>query len=224
MILEAFDDIYQRACRQKGGEVRLQQLLCPVQSSQALLAVPDHRWLAEFTRKIFQSGFVWRIVDQKWQHFERLFWGFDIEKLLMMPDELWEKKAQDPSIIRNWPKVATIKHNAQMIYQANLDGGFSRLIAEWDPQNITALWRYLKKNGQRLGGNTGAYALRAVGKDTFLLTHDVEAYLRNHQLIEGGIQAQRSFEAAQQIFSQWQQQSGLSLSHISQIVAFSMGD
>ncbi|SMB87724.1 DNA-3-methyladenine glycosylase I [Pasteurella testudinis DSM 23072] len=223
MILEKFDDIYQRAAEQKGGEARLQALLCEVKSTQQLLDVPDHRWLAELTRKIFQSGFVWRIVNQKWDSFEQVFWGFEIEKLLMMPDELWEKKAQDPSIIRNWSKVATIKQNAQMIYQANLEGGFSRLLAEWDSGNITALWQYLKRNGKRLGGNTGAYTLRAVGKDTFLLTHDVEAYLRNHKLIDGGIQTQRSFTIAQQVFAEWQQQSGRPLSHISQIVTFSMG-
>jgi len=36
----------------------------------------------------------------------------------------------------------------------------------------------LKKHGQRLGGNTGPYALRLLGKDTFILSSDVEGYLR----------------------------------------------
>lgn len=224
MILEKFDDIYHRAAEQKGGETELEALLCQVKTATELALIPDHRWLAEMTRKIFQSGFVWRVVNQKWEHFEQVFWGFEIEKLLMMPDELWEKKAQDPAIIRNWSKVATIKENAQMIYQANLNGGFSNLIAEWETENITALWQYLKKNGKRLGGNTGAYSLRALGKDTFLLSHDVEAYLRNHKLIDGGIQTQRSFNIAQRVFLEWQQQSGRPLSHISQIVAFSMNN
>ncbi|KGQ71544.1 3-methyladenine DNA glycosylase [Chelonobacter oris] len=224
MILEKFSDIYQRAAARKGGETQLEAALCRIKTTRELLAVPDHRWLSEMTRKIFQCGIVWKVVNKKWDNFEQVFWGFDIEKLLMMPDELWEKKAQDPGIIRYWPKVATIKYNAQMIYQANLDGGFSKLIAEWPGEDITALWQYLKKNGKRLGGNTGAYSLRAVGKDTFLLTHDVEAYLRNHHLIDGGIQTQRTFAAAQQIFQEWQRQSGRPLAHISQIVAFSMGE
>lgn len=224
MILEKFEDIYQRAAAQKGGAAQLEAQLCKVKSAVELAQVPDHRWLAEITRKIFQSGFVWQVVNNKWDSFEQVFWGFEIEKLLMMPDELWEKKAQDPLIIRNWSKVATIKHNAQMIHEANLNGGFAKLIAEWDSNNITALWQHLKKHGKRLGGNTGAYSLRAVGKDTFLLTHDVEAYLRTHKLIDGGIQTQRSFAIAQQVFAEWQQQSGRPLAHISQIVAFSMGD
>lgn len=223
MILEKFEDIYQRAAEHKGSETRLESALCQLKTQQQLLTVPDHRWLAEITRKVFQCGIVWQVVNKKWENFERLFWGFDIEKLLMMPDELWEQKAQDSGIIRSWSKVETIKHNAQMIYQANLEGGFSKLIAEWKSENITALWQYLKKNGKRLGGNTGAYSLRAIGKDTFLLTHDIEAYFRNHKLIDGGIQTQRSFTLAQHVFLDWQQQSGRPLAHISQIVAFSMG-
>ena len=64
---------------------------------------------------VFQSGFVWRIVNNKWPQFEEVFWGFDIERLLMMPDDMLERKASDPGIIRNFSKVKTILENAVMI-------------------------------------------------------------------------------------------------------------
>ncbi|MBE2896827.1 DNA-3-methyladenine glycosylase I [Pasteurellaceae bacterium HPA106] len=223
MIIEPFAQIYQRAVANKGSEQVLTDKLCSLKTPEQLRAIPSDRWLAEFTRKVFQCGMVWRVINNKWAGFEEVFWQFDVEKLLMMPDELWEEKARDPRIVRCLYKVMTIKANAQMIFEEDLKCGFSQLIANWDCSNITALWHYLKKHGSRLGGNTGPYALRAMGKDTFFLTHDIEAYLRAHNLIDGGLHSKRNLSKAQNAFLEWQQQSQRPLSHISQIVAWSVG-
>ena len=98
------------------------------------------------------------------------------------------------------------------------------MVAHWPTENIIGLWDLLKKRGARLGGNTGPYALRAMGKDTFLLSQDVEAYLRAYQVIDGGITSKSSLAKIQAQFNQWQQQSGFSLQQISRIVAMSVGD
>ncbi len=82
----------------------------------------------------------------------------------------------------------------------------------------------MKKHGSRLGGNTGPYSLRQLGVDTFILSGDVEAYLRSYKIIEGGKETKRSLEAATLAFTHWQQQSGRSLTEISQVIAFSTGD
>ena len=81
----------------------------------------------------------------------------------------------------------------------------------------------MKKRGARLGGNTGPYMLRALGVDTFLFSRDVEDYLRKNDIIDGGLTSQKSLNAANAAFAQWQQQSGRSLQEISAIVAFSWG-
>ena len=79
--------------------------------------------------------------------------------------------------------------------------------------------------GERLGGNTGPYALRAMGKDTFLFSRDVEAYLRAYQIVEGSsIHGLGNLKRIQAQFNQWQQQSGWSLQQISRLIAFSTGD
>jgi 3-methyladenine DNA glycosylase Tag len=112
-----------------------------------------------------------------------------------------------------------------MIYELELEyGPFSALIADWPGERIIELWALLKKRGARLGGNTGAYSLRAMGKDTFLLSQDVEAYLRAYQVIDGGLTSQSSLKKIQAQFNDWQQQSGRSLQQISQIVSMSVGD
>jgi 3-methyladenine DNA glycosylase Tag len=225
MSLEKFGDLYQRAIERKGGPKALSLLLGEADTSSLVAKLDDSRILAAMTKKVFQSGFVWRVVEQKWPDFEDVFFGFDIEKVLMMPEEMLEKKATDPRIIRNYNKVKTIKANAQMIFEEQQNGHtFSEFVANWPSDDIVGLWAYLKKHGARLGGNTGPYALRALGKDTFLLSRDVEAYFRANNLITGGIQTKGSLATIQACFNEWQTQSDLSLSQLSRLVAYATGD
>ena len=223
--LEKFQAIYQRACERKGGPKALDAILSQPLSDGEVAKIGDDRFLAEFSKKVFQSGFVWRVVRNKWPDFERVFWGFDIDKLLMMPDEMLEAKAQDPAIIRNFSKVKTIRENALMIDSVRREhGSFAQFVAQWPSNDIIGLWAYLKKAGARLGGNTGPYALRALGKDTFLLTRDIETYFRQRDVISGGLQSKSSLNAIQQSFNELQQQSDRSLQEISLIIANSIGD
>lgn len=222
--MEKFQDIYQRAAQRKGGAAMLEQLLQAPLTAEQLKRLPDDAWLEEFTRKIFQSGFYWSVINNKWAGFREVFWDFSVDKLLMMPPDMLEQKASDERIVRNFKKVQTIPHNAYMIHDVAAEhGSFSQFIANWPTDDIIGLWAYLKKHGARLGGNTGPYTLRALGKDTFLLSRDVESYLRAHKIIDGGLQTKKSLTAAQAFFNELQQQSGLSLQELSLILAYSVG-
>lgn len=225
MAQEKFDDIYQRAVDRKGGVTQLESLLSSPLSHEQLQRIPNDRWLSAFSMKVFQSGISWQVVRNKWPSFEEIFFGFKIEPLLMLSDEQWDNKAADKRIIRHHSKVQSIRANAQMMHECSLNhGSFANMVAQWPKDDITGLWLYLKKHGQRLGGNTGPYSLRQMGVDTFILSGDVESYLRNTGLIEGGRDTLRSLTAATQAFLQWQQQSGRSFTHISQVIAYSTGD
>ncbi len=225
MPREKFRDIYQRAADRKGGHGILESLVSKPRSKNAITDIPEDRFLAEFTQKVFQSGISWEVVRKKWSHFEEVFFQFRIQPLLMLSDDVWEEKAQDPRIIRHLTKVMSIPANAQMIYESQLEhGSFANMVANWDSERITELWEYLKKNGKRLGGNTGPYALRKLGVDTFILSSDVESHLRNTGVISGGKNTKTSLKSANQAFSEWQQESGRSLTEISQIIAYSCGD
>ena len=70
----------------------------------------------------------------------------------------------------------------------------------------------------------GIIVLSLFRKDTFLLSRDVESYLRAHKIIDGGLQTKKSLTAAQAFFNEMQKQSGLSLQELSLIVAYSVGD
>ncbi|EAS63001.1 DNA-3-methyladenine glycosylase I [Photobacterium angustum] len=225
MTREKFDQIYIRAAERKGGDIALEQRLSLPLSCNELKAITDDRWLACLTQKIFQCGIRWQVVRNKWAGFEEVFFGFNIEKMGLMPEEMWERKAQNPEIIRDLKKVMTIPENANMIHRAAVEhGSFANMVAEWPEQDIVGLWLYLKKHGKRLGGKTGAYSLRAMGKDSFLFTKDVESYLRHTGIVDGGRDTLKSWRNAQHAFNDWQQESGRSLTEISQIIAYSVGD
>ena len=220
-----YQTLYDRASSRKGGEDSLEELLSKPKSKAALSKLGSDRYLAEFTRKIFQSGFVWRVVDKKWPAFEEVFWGFDIERLLMMPDDMLERKAQDPAIIRNFSKVKTVRENALMIDETERREQrlFGEFMAAWPSDDVVGLWLYLRKHGSRLGGNTGPFALRTLGVDTFLFTQDVEGFLRSHGIVDGGRNSQRALQAAQAYFNDLREQSGRPLAELSRIISFCHG-
>ena len=195
----SYDNLYEVACLRKGGSDVVESLLPTIATKDHLSGLGSDRYLAEFTRKVFQSGFVWRIVNNKWPKFEEAFWEFDVERLLMMPDDMLERKARDPAIIRNFSKVKTVRENAMMIddTERREQKPYGEFIAGWPSDDVVGLWLYLRKHGSRLGGNTGPFALRTLGVDTFLFTQDVEGFLRSHGIVDGGRTSQRALKAAQ---------------------------
>lgn len=222
---EKFAAVLARAAERKGGAPALAALVDRPLSSNELSQLSSDRVLAQMTKSVFKSGFVWRVVEHKWANFEEHFFNFNIEKILMMPDEMLERKATDPKIIRNLKKVFTIRDNAQMIDNIEREHGpVGAFIANWPVDDIIGLCRLLKQQGNRLGGNTGLNVLRGLGKDTFRLSSDVEDYMRSREIISGGLQSKTSLNAIQQQFNLWQLETGLSLTELSMILAYSCGD
>ncbi len=222
-MIERFSYIYERAVERKGGEDELSSLLPKTLSQKQLQKLPDRDYLAEMTKKIFQSGFIWRVVESKWAGFEEIFWKFAPEKLVFASDEQIDNMAQNKKIIRNYIKVKAVRDNAYFVKEeSDKHDGFGQFIAEWPETEITQLWLYLKKHGSRLGGNTGPYFLRTVGKDTFLLTRDVDYYLIEHGIVDRHPNSQRDLKIVQSTFNEWQQQSGRTMSEISRIIACSV--
>lgn len=222
---ETFDSLYQRACERKGGEQGLAERLPEVITQSQIAQYSDAELLSELSKKVFQSGFVWRIVENKWPAYEEAFFGFEPHKILMLSPEQIQQRASDPSLIRHLKKTMAIYDNALMIHEIKLaHGSFSKYIADWPCDNIIGLWSELKRLGCRLGGNTGPYFLRTIGKDTFLLSEDVKGYFQAHKLIDYGFTSKRGLEQVQAVFNEWQAQSGRSLAEISRILACGVGD
>lgn len=221
----SFDRIRARAADRKGGEAALAALLPPVPSLAALRAMPDDRILAEMTKRIFCAGFVWSVIEAKWDGFETAFAGFDPARLCFEPDEFFERAASDPRIVRNGAKVMTVRANARFVTDiAAAHGSFGAFLAEWPGSDLIGLWDLLAARGARLGSMTGQYFLRFVGKDCFILNADVLAALRDDGLDVTGGTGKAERRRIQDRFNRWADETGLCLTHLSRICAMSIGE
>jgi 3-methyladenine DNA glycosylase Tag len=222
--MEKFAAIYQRACERKGGEAALERLLPKVRSARALANTGDDRYLSEMTRCVFQAGFVWRVVDHKWDDFEDVFFGFPPAKIVLLSPDQIDRFSQNPRIIRNRQKVLCVQHNARFILEvAKEHGSFGRFVSRWPQEDLIGLFGYMKKHGARLGGMTGQRVLRNMGKDTFVITGDVTRCLQRAGAdITANPTSKRELALIQATFNHWHEESALPYSHMSRICACSL--
>lgn len=224
--MPAFATIQSRAAKRKGGAAALAKLLPKVPGAKELAAAPDDRVLAEMSKRIFSAGFVWSVIEKKWPGFEAAFLGFDPAKLLFQPDEFWEKLTGDERIVRHPQKIMSVKDNARFVADIAAEhGSFGKFLAKWPDDDEVGLLDLLAKRGTRLGGKTGQYFLRFIGKDGFVLSNDVVACLRDAGLdIAANPTSKKDMRKIQDQFNAWVKESGLPRVHISRICAMSIGE
>lgn len=163
-------------------------------------------------------------MENKWDNFERAFHGFNPASCATMSDEKLENLADDASIIRHFKKIKSVRDNAQFVLDIEDEyGRFAKFISQWPEDNIIELFKVLKKRGSRLGGHTGQYFLRFMGKDTFILSKDVVSVLISQGVVTKEPTSLKELQATQDAFNHWHQQSGRSLCQISRILAMSVG-
>ncbi len=223
--MQKFSEIYQHALERKGGEEQLNALLpTSIKTASELSAMPDDRYLAEMTRAIFKAGFVWKIIDHKWDGFEKAFWKFNIARCNMASPEDLESLYQDTRIIRNGMKIDTVQRNAAMILELSEQyGSFAKMIAEWPDDDFIGLLELLHKNGSRLGKVTSQYFLRFIGKDGFVLARDGVAAMIRADVISTYPNSKRDLKLVQQAYNIWRDESGLGNTQISRILSLSIG-
>ncbi|RWE81849.1 MAG: DNA-3-methyladenine glycosylase I [Mesorhizobium sp.] len=221
-----FQKIHARAAKRKGGEAVLAPLLGPAPDNKAVAKVPDDRILSTMAERIFAAGFVWRVIEQKWPGFEEAFLGFEPKRLLFQPDDFWHELASDSRIVRNPQKIRSVRDNAAFVDRVSKEhGSFGKFIAAWPTDDQIGLTAYLAKHGSRLGGNTGQYFLRRLEWDTFVVSADMAAALRDAGLdIAENPSSKRDLEKIQAQINQWSAETGLPRRHISRILAMSIGE
>jgi 3-methyladenine DNA glycosylase Tag len=220
----SFEALYHLAAANQGGADALEHRLPQPKTFAQLKQLTDDRYLSMMARCIFRAGFVWRVIDNKWSGFENAFAQFNPLAVGHFSDEKLEQLAQDRSIVRNFTKIVAVRNNAVYVLDRQRShGSFATFIADWPEDNITGLWLEMKKQGYRLGGNSGPMMLRSMGKDTFLLTKDVCDALINQGFIKKiSPSSQRDLKVVEQVFNQLREQSGRPLCQISRILAYTV--
>jgi 3-methyladenine DNA glycosylase Tag len=221
--MDSFDSIFQRAGERKGGAAALEEILPQPANDRTLRRRPDDRYLAEMTKCVFRSGFVWQIIENKWPGFEAAFGGFDVTSAAMLSDEDLESLCADERIVRHAAKIRSVRGNAGFIRAIREEhGSFGAFLATWPREDFVGMWDVLKRRGERLGGQTGRFFLRFVGWDTPVLSEDVVRALIGQGVVDKAPTSRKALLAVQDAFNAWHAESGRPFSQISRILSASV--
>ena len=216
-----FMPILERALQRKGGEKGLELWVSEPLPIADFLAQADHRFLSMMTKVVFQAGFVWRVINNKWPEFETVFFGFDPEKMVLLSPEQLEGFGKDARIVRNMQKIISVPQNANYINDQSLEfGSYAAFLQQWPEDDLVGLYRHLKQAACRLGGMSGPRMLRQMGLDTFMLSTDVVTCLQGAGLEIANQPTNKSDLAkVQDCFNDWREKTGYSFTRLSRICA-----
>lgn len=217
-----FDEIFDIAAKRHGGAETLAGKLAPPIPAAQLADMADDRWLSIMTKCIFQAGFNWKVIENKWEGFETAFDQFDVGRCAFMDDDRFDALLRDERIVRNGMKIATVRDNAAFLLTLRDQGGAGQVLGGWPATDFIGLLELLKKEGSRLGGTSGQYAMRFAGRDSFILSQDVTTRLIAEGVIDKPGTSKTAMKKIQSAFNIWMDQSGRSLTEISRVLAMSI--
>ena len=222
--MKKFSALYKQAASRKGGEEIIEGMIPNSRSPAALVRITDDRWLSGMAKAVFRAGFNWSVIDRKWPDIEMAFNDFDPHRRAFLSDDDLDVLLKDARIIRHWRKLKAIRANAQYIVDLAAEHGTAaKYFANYPSADYVGLLSDLKKRAAYLGGTTGQYFLRELGKDSFILSRDVIAALSREKVFDGSPTSKSSLADIQGAFNEWVDDGGESLTRVSRVLAFTVG-
>ncbi len=119
----------------------------------------DAGYLEIMAQAIFQAGFSWDVVRNKWPDFRLAFDGFDIDKVAAYDDLDFERLVEDETIVRNGRKIQAVIGNARIMQDIIAEyGSFHAYLRTMDGLPYAERSKRLAKRFKWLG-RTGVYFL-----------------------------------------------------------------
>ena len=112
----------------------------------------DDGYLEELTRAVFQAGFSWTVIRDKWPNFVQAFGGFSVGSVADYSDADVERLLVDAGIVRNGRKIVATIENARTIQQlAQEHGSFHSYLRSLDDQPYDQKRKELTRQFRNLG-------------------------------------------------------------------------
>ena len=131
-------------------------------------SVPDNDagYFEKITQAVFQAGFSWKVIRQKWPEFARAFAGFDIDTVAAFNEEDVERLVEDRGIVRNGRKIEATIANAR-ICQNLIDeyGSIQQYLRSMDGQDYYERSKTFSKNFKFMGPMGAYFFFYSVGED-----------------------------------------------------------
>ena len=138
----------------------------PLEIPERKRPADDSGYLEELTRAIFQAGFSWRVIRDKWPNFRRAFDNFEIEAVAGYGEPDIERLVADAGIVRNRSKIESTIANARTMWELCQEHGtFHQYLRSLDSMDYAGRRKELSSRFKNLGP-TGVF--------TFLWSVDEE--------------------------------------------------
>lgn len=131
-------------------------------------AVPanDAGYFEKITQAVFQAGFSWEVIRQKWPNFQRLFAGFDVNAVANFTPEDVERLLEDPGIVRNGRKIEATVRNARVAQGLIAEhGSFHAYLRSMDGLDYAARAKRFSKQFKFMGPMGAYFFFWSVGED-----------------------------------------------------------
>jgi 3-methyladenine DNA glycosylase Tag len=117
----------------------------------------DNGYLEQMTKAIFQAGFSWQVVNDKWPNFQQAFDNFDVDRVAAYGPEDVDRLLSDSGIVRNGRKIeATISNAIQLQAIGREFGSFAGYLRSLDDLPYRERQKALSKRFKNLG-RTGVF-------------------------------------------------------------------
>jgi 3-methyladenine DNA glycosylase Tag len=109
------------------------------------------------TKSIFQAGFSWKVIRDKWPNFRRAFHDFDIARVASYDTRDIDRLLADQGIVRNGRKIEATIHNARMMQELiTQHGSFFAYLRTLDALDYSGRRKELRQRFKHLG-STGVF-------------------------------------------------------------------
>ena len=126
----------------------------------------DNEYFEILTKAVFQAGFSYKVIHNKWDGFREVFEDFDPEILSRWGDAEIMDALDSEKIVRNVKKIrATIENASKFLQIVKEYGSFGQYLDELRPNGYDTMKNSITKQFKWLG-KTGAYfLLYSTGED-----------------------------------------------------------
>lgn len=222
--MRSFDELMELAVGFRGSRNAVEAELPSVKTVAEIKKIGDDRILSLMARGVFQAGFSWKVIAKKWSGFEEAFEGFVPVRWKFMSDDDLDSLLKDTRIVRHGQKILSVRDNAIMLCDLDDEyGSAANCFADWPQDDLIGLLDMMKKRGGRLGGGTGQYFLRQLGKDSWVMSRDVVAALVREGVVDKAPTSKTALRAVQDAFGECAAESKRPFAHISRVLAMSVG-
>lgn len=124
----------------------------------------DDGYFEEMTKAVFSSGFSRKVIENKWEHFQKAFSGFSVREVSLFDEPDVDRLLKDGGIVRNLRKIEGTIKNARQIAELQKEyGSFRKYLQEIFPLGEEKVCKELSRRFSHLGSSTALFFLRSVG-------------------------------------------------------------